>query len=260
MPKPKAQKAPKSVEKKTAKPSSRKPKSKKEEATVAPETKTVTESVAETVDETTTESAVETKKKRHVPTKESVEQEFDELVTSIEEEIARLRESTAKSKGVKFLRTVNKKVKTLRAHTLRVTKQRKRTGRKNNSNSGFLKPVGISEELAKFTGWDPSKLRSRVDVTKFICAYIKEKKLQNPENGREIRVETDPKLQKLLKYDKKKDDKPLTYYSLQTYLKPHFKKDEPKKDEPEEKPAPEPTPEPVKAEEVEKPRKRKQRR
>ena len=34
-------------------------------------------------------------------------------------------------------------------------------------------------------------------------------------------VEDDPNLKKLLKFDGK-DKKPLTYYSLQTYLKSHF--------------------------------------
>jgi hypothetical protein len=84
-----------------------------------------------------------------------------------------------------------------------------------------LKPVHISKELAKFTGWDHNELRSRVDVTKYICNYIKEKNLQDPTDKRNIRVEDDGNLKKLLKYDGK-DKKPLTYYRLQTYLKSHF--------------------------------------
>ena len=159
-------------------------------------------------------------KTRHVPTRDSVEKEFDELVASIDSEIEKLRSSTAKAKGVKFLRTVNKRVKTLRNHALRVSKQRQTT-RRNNTNSGFLKPVQISKDLAKFTGWEHSQLRSRVDVTKFICDYIKKNDLQDPADKRNIRVETDPNLKKLLKFDGK-DGQKLTYYSLQTYLKGHF--------------------------------------
>lgn len=159
-------------------------------------------------------------KSRRVPTRESVEQEFDSLVASIDEEINKLRESATKSKGVKFLRTVNKRVKALRNHSLRVSKQRPVT-RRNNTNSGFLKPVQISKDLAKFTGWDQAQLRSRVDVTKFICEYIKNNNLQDPEDKRKIRVDNDGNLKKLLKFDGK-DGKPLTYYSLQTYLKSHF--------------------------------------
>jgi upstream activation factor subunit UAF30 len=162
------------------------------------------------------------RKKRRVPTKESVLEEFDELVVSIEEEITRLRESSSKSKGVKFLRSLGKRTKTLRSHATRVMKQRQRTNRKNNNNSGFLKPVPISKEMAKFTGWEPDDLRSRVDVTKYICKYIKDNELQNPEDRRQIVA--DSKLCKLLSYDSKKEENPLTYYRLQTFLKPHFKK------------------------------------
>jgi chromatin remodeling complex protein RSC6 len=132
--------------------------------------------------ETDVVSGVEDSKKvtqRHVPTSESVEKEFDELINGLDEEIKKLRESTAKSKGVKFLRTLNKRLKVLKNHALRVSKK-KVTTRRNNTNSGFLKPVQISKELAKFTGWDQNELRSRVDVTKYICNYIKEKNLQDP--------------------------------------------------------------------------------
>jgi chromatin remodeling complex protein RSC6 len=180
-------------------------------------TATTSESTAESAAETSDSSAPKT---RHVPTRESVEKEFDELVASIDEEINKLRSSTAKAKGVKFLRTVNKRVKTLRNHALRVSKQRQTT-RRSNTNSGFLKPVQISKDLAKFTGWDQAQLRSRVDVTKFICDYIKEHNLQDPEDKRNIRVDSDANLKKLLKFDGK-DGKKLTYYSLQTYLKGHF--------------------------------------
>lgn len=192
----------------------------KKAAAVADTTPAVPPAVADTTpaptaDTTTAPSA------RHAPTRESVEREFDELVASIDEEIGKLRATASKSKGVKFLRTLNKRVKTLRTHALRVSRQRAGT-RRSNTNSGFLKPVQISKDLAKFTGWDHSQLRSRVDVTKFICEYIKSHDLQDPADKRRIRVENDPSLKKLLKYEAGKDTKPLTYYSLQSYLKNHF--------------------------------------
>lgn len=159
-------------------------------------------------------------KKRRVPTRDSVLESFDELITTIDDEIARLRESPQKTKGVKFLRTVNKNLKTIRSQSTRVMKHRNRSNRKNNNNSGFLKPVQISKEMAKFTGWDTSELRSRVDVTKFICNYIKENNLQNPADRRQIVA--DNKLAKLLDYDSKKTNEPLTYYRIQSYMKKHF--------------------------------------
>ena len=160
-----------------------------------------------------------TKKSRRVPSRDSVDDEFTDLVSMINDEILRLRESSTKTKGVKFLRSLGKKVKTLHGHAGRVMKQKKKVKRKNNQNSGFLKPVCISNDMAKFTGWDPEQLRSRVDVTKYICNYIKENDLQNPEDRREIKA--DKKLQKLLGYNPK-TDKPLTYYRIQTYMKNHF--------------------------------------
>jgi upstream activation factor subunit UAF30 len=75
--------------------------------------------------------------------------------------------------------------------------------------------------MAKFTGFDPKVQHSRVDVTKFLCKYIKDKNLQNPVNKREINA--DPALSKLLNYDPK-TSVPLTYPSMQKLLKNHFAK------------------------------------
>jgi upstream activation factor subunit UAF30 len=101
-------------------------------------------------------------------------------------------------------------------------KKKKKSGRTNNKNSGFLKPVPISKEMAKFTGWNQDELRSRVEVTKYICDYISQHDLQNPEDRRQIRPDT--RLQKLLGFNPKKSKEPLRYYSLQTHLKHHFPK------------------------------------
>jgi upstream activation factor subunit UAF30 len=167
----------------------------------------------------------EKKKKRGAPSREEFLVTFDELVSSIEKEIEGLRESKTKVKGVKFLRTLNKQIKLLKSQASRVIKQKNTTRKNGNSTSGFLKPVKISKEMAKFTGWDETELRSRVDVTKYLCNYIKENNLQNPADKRQIQV--DSKLSKLLKFDSKKEPEPLTYYRLQTYLKTHFIKPEP---------------------------------
>jgi upstream activation factor subunit UAF30 len=208
----------------TNKASNAKAKAKKEKVVeeVEPEVSdvddTVDDSVDDTVDDTVDDSS--SVKKRLVPTKETVATEFDDLIGVIDEEIARLRESHGKAKGVKFLRSLGKKVKSLRGHSVRVMKQKQKTNRKNNTNSGFLKPVIISKDMAKFTGWNPEELRSRVDVTKYICKYIRDNDLQNPEDRRQILA--DKKLAKLLEYSVDDDEKPLTYYRIQTYMKKHF--------------------------------------
>jgi chromatin remodeling complex protein RSC6 len=136
-----------------------------------------------------------------------------------------LREGDTKNKGVKFLRTLNKRLKVLKNQSSRIIKDKRVYAKKGtNNNSGFLKPVKISTEMAKFTGWDKDELKSRVDVTKFLCDYIRNNNLQNPKDKRQILA--DGKLQKLLKYDPKKETEPLTYFKLQSSLKGHFIKPE----------------------------------
>ena len=177
-------------------------------------------------DEHVIEDDEESSKKRVPPSRETILQSFEDIILSIESEIESLREGDNKTKGVKFLRTLNKRLKILKNHSSRIIKHKKNTVRKttSNNNSGFLKPVQISKEMAKFTGWDSDQLRSRVDVTKFLCNYIKENSLQNPTDRRQILA--DAKLTKLLKYDVKKEGEPLTYFRVQTCLKNHFVKPE----------------------------------
>ena len=216
-----ATKSTKNVESKTEKPKSVKSKTVKSK-TEKKSVKVVEPEVSDV--EVPVEDSSTEKKKRRVPTKDTIVADFDELVSVVEGEMNRLRESTGRQKGVKFLRSLNKRVKVLRGHSVRVMKQKTKTNRKNNTNSGFLKPVQLSKEMATFTGWDHSELRSRVDVTKYICNYIRENELQNPADRRQIVA--DKKLAGLLQYDSKSDDKPLTYYRIQTYMKKHFQNPE----------------------------------
>jgi chromatin remodeling complex protein RSC6 len=145
------------------------------------------------------------------------------LVAFIENAIVEIREDKTKTKGIKFLRSLNKDIKDIKSQTIKVLKQKEKKSRNpsNNSNSGFKKPVVVSSELAKFAGWKDDELHSRVDVTKYICNYIKIHDLQNPEDRRQINP--DSKLKQLLGIS---DDElePLKYYSLQTYLKRHYPK------------------------------------
>ena len=162
-----------------------------------------------------------TKQSRTLPTRESVMAEFSELSNLLEQQVTQLRDTTDKTNNVRFLRSVNKRVRNLQSSVARVLRHKQPSSRKNN-NSGFLKPVKISSDMAKFTGLDPSELHSRVDVTKFLCNYIKDHNLQNPDDKRKINA--DPSLAKLLGYDAKTADKPLTYYHIQSLLKTHFTK------------------------------------
>ena len=87
--------------------------------------------------------------------------------------------------------------------------------------SGFCKPTYISNELAIFLGKSIGTEMSRVDVSREICCYIRVNNLQDKVNGRKINC--DAKLRNLLKL---KPNDELTYFNLQKYMSPHFKKAE----------------------------------
>jgi upstream activation factor subunit UAF30 len=83
--------------------------------------------------------------------------------------------------------------------------------------SSFLTPTKISDELANFLGKPVGTEMARTNVSCHINSYIRDNKLQDPQNGRKINP--DSKLSTLLKL-KKTDE--LTYFNLQRYMSPHF--------------------------------------
>ena len=131
-----------------------------------------------------------------------------------------LRESKSKSPiAIKDLRGLQKQVKQLKTDVNRQIRNKKKSSTNRNTNSGFMKPVTVSKDMCKFTGWKEGELHSRVDVTKFICNYVKEKELQNPKDRRQIIA--DGRLKSLLKLSSDEKE-PLTYYSLQRHIQQHF--------------------------------------
>jgi chromatin remodeling complex protein RSC6 len=95
------------------------------------------------------------------------------------------------------------------------SKRKRKVG--NRAPSGFVKPTRISDELANFLGREVGCEMARTDVTREINGYIRANKLQDVNNGRTIIP--DNKLASLLKIG---DGVQLTYFNLQTYMKPHF--------------------------------------
>jgi chromatin remodeling complex protein RSC6 len=166
-----------------------------------------------------------TRKPRRVVDRDTVAKDFEELITLLEKEVATLQTANKGAKphtrtGIKFLRTVKKRVTTLSKDTKRAFNTKPKTKRSKNSQSGFMKPVAISDELAKFAGWPTGCLKSRVDATKFLCDYIKKNNLQNPADKRQILP--DAALQALLKFNPTTEPKPLTYFRIQSCIQPHF--------------------------------------
>jgi len=169
-------------------------------------------------------NAEPTKKRvRREVTRETFFESLDAMVVELDNEIASAKSETDKKKktvNVKLLKALIKKLRIMKNDANKVMKNKKPSNRPKNSSSGFMKPVKISREMSDFTGWDPEAPASRVDVTKFICNYIREKDLQNPSDRRNIRPNDE--LRDLLKLTDDESQPPLTYYSLQKHIQHHF--------------------------------------
>lgn len=109
-------------------------------------------------------------------------------------------------------KTVARELKTAQKNS-----QKKRKVSANRAPSGFVKPTKISDELATFLGKTLGCEMARTEVSKEINLYIREKKLQDKDNGRKIHP--DAALTKLLNIGKGEE---LTYFNLQRYMKHHF--------------------------------------
>lgn len=122
--------------------------------------------------------------------------------------------------------TLSSDLKTLRRDVVRAVKKntkRKRTPlteeeKANRAPSGFAKPTLISDQLCTFLGKPVGSQVARTEVTKFLASYIKEHQLQDSENKKVIHP--DAKLKVLLNCDESTE---LTYFTIQKYMKDHFK-------------------------------------
>jgi chromatin remodeling complex protein RSC6 len=154
----------------------------------------------------------------------------EDVIAVVNSAILKLKEESALAKTRKdkvSSSNLNELVKSLNSIKKPIDKlARSKPPRKqiniDGNRNGFLKPVPISDELAKFLDCEPGSMKSRVEVTRAICEYIDKNKLQHPANRREIVV--DPVLQKLLSYDPAVETTPLQYYIVQSRIQRHFVK------------------------------------
>lgn len=98
-------------------------------------------------------------------------------------------------------------------------KRKRRAG--SNSNSGFMKPKLVSEELCQFLNKPTGSLMSRTEVTRAICEYVRENNLRMPTDNRVI--VPDSRLATLLRMKK---DETMTYIRLQSKIGHLFIKEE----------------------------------
>lgn len=163
------------------------------------------------------------------PVSDSVQPEVQESTSAVKK-IENLIVIVAK--GDISYQKIGKELKLIRKDVSKLQKlcNNKDSSRRRMSDtlSGIQKPGRLSPEMYKFTGFDPLKEYSRVDVTKYICNYIKEKDLQDPTDKRQILIERDSELMHVLHFDPVTDKK-LTYPLIQKYIKVHIKNEAKKK-------------------------------
>lgn len=152
----------------------------------------------------------------------------EDVVGVINASTATLRNEVVNAKarkdkdGAAAIMTVIKQLNGIRKHIDRLARskpQRKKVA-VDAAKNGLLKPVKISKELATFLGCDENELRSRVQVTQAICAYIREHKLQNPENNLEVIL--DKTLVDLLNVNYLGENPKVLYSDIQVFVKMHY--------------------------------------
>lgn len=186
------------------------------ESVVEDNVEDVTEEIEETgeVSEVPTEG-VEKKRTRRVATKDTLRTDFDNLWTEYAEELSVKKKSGKKLSLEKYLH----KLQTDAYKLLKIRPLGDEKKPRAENNSGFMKPVNISPELANFINVDSNTPITRVTITKKICEYIKEKDLQNPKDRREI--VPDASLKSIFKLTEAEKE-PLTYYSMQKKIQSHI--------------------------------------
>ena len=92
--------------------------------------------------------------------------------------------------------------------------------RGNKKPSGIAVPQKISSDLSKFMGVEEGKKVARTEVTKYIIQYIKDNKLQDPNDSRLIKPDTS--LKSLLDTEKEKGDVQINYFNIQRFMNKHF--------------------------------------
>lgn len=161
------------------------------------------------------EVAEEKKRTRRVVSKDTLRADFDNLWIEYAEEL-----SVKKKPGKKL--SLEKYLHKLQGDAYKLLKIRPLGDEKKpraENNSGFMKPVNISPELASFIKVPTTEPITRVAITKKICEYIKDKDLQNPKDRREIIP--DPSLKQIFSISETEKE-PLTYYSMQKKIQSHI--------------------------------------
>jgi upstream activation factor subunit UAF30 len=128
----------------------------------------------------------------------------------------------------KDIKTLCNEMRTLKKKSAKLIKLASKSKRRRDDQkepSGFTCPVQLSDALAEFLGLEHGTTMPRSQVTKRIFEYVKEHNLKDINDGRKFNL-NDPQnvyAQALKKLLNVQDDTQVGYFTLQMYLKDHFK-------------------------------------
>jgi len=138
-------------------------------------------------------------------------QQVSSILASLRNDSKALRKEILSNKKA-FEKLEKKSAKKKRAAPVEGEEQKPR-------NSGFMRPVKISDELASFLGKAVGTVMGRQDANDEIRQYVALHNLKETEKGKGRNINPDAKLSSLLKLP---TGEQLTYFNLQKYMKPHF--------------------------------------
>ena len=115
------------------------------------------------------------------------------------------------------IRAIEKNVKKQMSLLKKAATKNKNKNNGNRKPSGFAKPSKVTNELCEFMNKKEGTEIARTEVTKVLCNYIKEHKLENKDNSKIIYP--DNKLKMLLGIEEGQE---LTYFTIQKFMNKHF--------------------------------------
>ena len=147
-----------------------------------------------------------------------------EVPHNMEKMVASLNEVNAQINDMReMFSLLEKKAKKLSHAVDMVIKKEQKTGskvKKERKPCGFAVSSKVTPEMCEFMGRKEGELISRIEITKYLNKYIKEKDLENPDNRQNIIP--DENLWKILG-DEARNEK-ITHFTIQKYLNKHFLK------------------------------------
>lgn len=124
---------------------------------------------------------------------EDINNQMSEILRLAKAQISMLR--TLKDVETRKALVANEKelYQTLKQLCIDVSKHTRSVAKKDispNMKSGFSKQLPLSDAMCKFSGWAVDTTRSRNEVTRFICDYIKAHELNSTSDRRQIIPDT----------------------------------------------------------------------